>query len=172
MSNESPKKVSGGHRHGTILCVNLCAFVYGCSDGNGLRRRPTGGVGVAMAGERGDRRRSNERTPIGHRGRDLICARARGQIMRSSIAVRPGPTPNVFGKGIARREVAREREIGNNSALKTRGRGGRLQITASTLPACLRDQSLKLETIMSICHSDDDDGSGRETEQSERPERL
>ena len=58
---------------------------------------------------------------------EISSARARGQITRSSIAVRvrPGPTPNVFGKGIARREVAREREIGNNSALKTRGRGGR-----------------------------------------------
>ena len=30
---------------GTILCVNLCAFVYGCREGDGPR--PTGGVGMA-----------------------------------------------------------------------------------------------------------------------------
>ena len=131
---------TGAARHGTILCVNLCAFVYSCSNGNG-RRRPTGGVGgggVAMAGERGHRRRRNERTPapIGHRGRDLISARAGTD--QEIIDSRPVPTTqNVFGKGIARREVAREREVGNNSALKTRGRGGRLQITASTLLACV-----------------------------------
>ena len=99
----------------------------------------------------------NERTdPIGHRGRDLICARAGTD--HEIVDSRPSGSDS-------KRLRKRDREAGGRQGEgdwkqlgaenKGERRGGRLQITASTLLACLRDQSLKLETIMSICHSDD-----------------
>ena len=120
---------------GTILCVNLCAFVYGCCEGNGPR--PTGGVGVAgwRTAMASPRQRTNGPDWTSRPRSHLHAGAGAGE--RSSIAVRAARPSVVFllqhqtssEKGSrGGRSPERGREGGGWATLKTRGRAGGLSM--------------------------------------------